>query len=264
MIYLPWKWHLGPKPVDIVLIDECQDLSAAVLDLALKCAKPDGGRLIFVGDRAQAIYGFAGADDQAFDRIVERTQATQLPLSICYRCLASHVELAKAIVPQIEARPDAPEGIVEHISEDDLIERLRGLRGLPGQALVVCRVTAPLIALCIRLIGQQINARVRGREIGEQLIELLEAVLDMPGARYEQFGDWLATYEQLQVERLRQRPAEDAEPLIQALTDRAAAVRVCYEAFGMPTAGALKEKMRALFSKEKPDVWLSTVHKAKG
>lgn len=261
MVYLPHRWGLLPKPVDFVLVDECQDLSAAVLDLAMKCAKPDEGRHIFVGDRAQAIYGFAGADDRSFDRIIERAHAKLLPLSICYRCPASHVRLAREIVDTIEPRPDAPEGVVASLKEDEMIERLRELA---GQAMVICRLTAPLVSLCIKLIGKQINAKVRGREIGEQLVEIVEAVGELPGATYEKFGEWLAIYEQLQVERLRQRSESDAAPLVQALQDRVTAVQVCYEAFAMPTAADLKAKMRSLFAKERPDVWLSTIHKSKG
>ena len=40
------------------------------------------GRLLFVGDRRQSIYSFAGADPRSMERIGERTEAERLPLSI--------------------------------------------------------------------------------------------------------------------------------------------------------------------------------------
>src|SRR5690606_15419074 len=107
MIYLPLQWNLQPPQVSCLLVDECQDLNAMQLELALRMRAPSG-RMLFVGDASQAIYGFAGASADSFWRIKEITGATELPLSICYRCPSSHLDLARSIVPQIEARPDAP------------------------------------------------------------------------------------------------------------------------------------------------------------
>ena len=50
---------------NFVFIDECQDLNACQRSLMLKAVKPNGGRFIAVGDPAQAIYGFAGADSDS-------------------------------------------------------------------------------------------------------------------------------------------------------------------------------------------------------
>lgn len=42
-----------------------------------------------VTHNCQAIMGFSGADSESFDRIIRRTNAVELPLSICYRCPVS-------------------------------------------------------------------------------------------------------------------------------------------------------------------------------
>jgi DNA helicase-2/ATP-dependent DNA helicase PcrA len=73
-----------------------------------------------VGDPKQAIYGFAGADCRSVEKIKARTQATELPLSICYRCPISHLDKAREIVPQIEARPGAPAGVIAEIPYDEV------------------------------------------------------------------------------------------------------------------------------------------------
>ena len=69
-----------------------------------------------------SIFGFAGADNRSYQKIVERTQATELPLSLCYRCPKSHLELVNRIYPEIpiESTLDAAPGILECIAQGDL------------------------------------------------------------------------------------------------------------------------------------------------
>jgi superfamily I DNA/RNA helicase len=78
------------------MIDEAQDLNRAQLELVLRAVAP-GGRTLAVGDAGQAIYQWSGADARSMANITARTGACQLPLSICYRCPASHVALAATI-----------------------------------------------------------------------------------------------------------------------------------------------------------------------
>lgn len=255
MVYLPHRWQLQPPQLAWVFVDEAQDLNAAQLDLVLKCRAP-GGRMLFVGDPQQAIYGFAGADSESFWKIKERTNAALLPLSICYRCPSSHLDLARAIVPQIEARPGAPAGIVEHITENQLTDQVT-----EGD-MVLCRLTAPLVKLCIRFIERRISARVRGRDIGKQLTDIVRAVETMPGYRYDQFSAWLSSYESAQVGKLAQR--EGTESQIESIQDRVEAVRVSYQAFSAGNTEELCRQIEELFSDERPAVLLSTVHRAKG
>ena len=82
MVWLPHVLSLAPRKVDWVFVDEAQDLNRAQLELVMK-ARANGGRMLFVGDKRQAIYGFTGADTQSIPNIIDRTQATVLPLSIC-------------------------------------------------------------------------------------------------------------------------------------------------------------------------------------
>jgi len=119
MLYLPYALRIAPQRFSTVLVDEAQDLSAAQLALVIAA----GERIIAVGDPAQAIQGFAGADNRSFANLVERTDAVELPLSVCYRCPTSHLMLAQSIVPHIEAREDAPAGRILRIGKEE-----------PGQA----------------------------------------------------------------------------------------------------------------------------------
>jgi len=256
MLYLPHVWGLQPPQVAQVYIDEAQDLSAAQLALTLKCRAP-GGRILACGDAHQAIMGFAGADNDSFWNIQHATNAMLLPLSICYRCPTSHLALAQEIVPDIEARPDAPEGIVGVISEKRLAQEVR------GGDLILCRVTAPLVALCIRLIGQRVPARVRGRDIGKGISKLIKQV--QAHHTYHSYADLLATldtYEDEQTAILLRRKGGAAR--VAALHDRLEALRICYEQFPARDADALRAQIEELFSDKDQLVTLSTVHRAKG
>jgi superfamily I DNA/RNA helicase len=256
MLYLPYLWELTPSQASMVYLDEAQDLSAAQLALALKCRAP-GGRLLAVGDEHQAIYGFAGADNDSFWNIQRATGATLLPLSICYRCPTSHLTLAQEIVPDIEPRPDAPEGVVGIISEDKLASVLQ------GGDLILCRVTAPLVRQCIKLIGQRVPARVRGRDIGKGISDLIRQLQAHP--TYTSYTDLLATmeaYEAEQVVILSRR--KNGASRIASLRDRLEALRICYEQFPARDAESLRAQINDLFSDSKQLITLSTVHRAKG
>lgn len=255
MIYLPAIWRLQPPQYDFVFVDECQDLNAAQLDLALKC-RATGGRMLFVGDSRQAIYGFAGADAASFRNIAQRTNATQLPLSICYRCPASHITLAQEIVSAIESRPNAPQGEILTIGPDDLAMHVR-----EGD-MVLCRMTAPLVSLCINFIQRQIPALVRGKDIGKQLTGIVDAVAKLRNFTFPEFGAFLDLYADMQQKKLRNR--DDNEDRLESLRDQVEAVRACFLGFQATTARDLSQQIADLFSDEDSAVLLSTVHRAKG
>ena len=68
-IYLPKALNLSSKKkYGFVFVDECQDLSKAQLYVVKQYLREDG-RLLAVGDPYQAIYGFAGADCESFERV---------------------------------------------------------------------------------------------------------------------------------------------------------------------------------------------------
>lgn len=256
MLYLPHVWHLPVRwHVDWVFVDEAQDLNAAQLALALKC-RAQGGRMLFVGDRHQAIYGFSGADNNAFDYIKKTTQATEFPLSICYRCPTSHIVLAKELVPEIEAKPDAEVGVLANVEPAHLPKLVQ-----KGD-LMLCRKTVPLVNLCIKLMRHRIFARVKGRDIGARLTQVVQEITHLSGYTWARFGHFLKAYEDRQREKIGQ--FENAASELIALDDRIAAVRVCYEMFEAKDAAQLCLKIEEIFNDGQPDVLLSTVHRTKG
>lgn len=266
-IWLPVKWELGQerwfKPYRFVLVDECQDLNATQLELSLMLAGSEG-RILAVGDPRQAIMGFAGADNRSYQKIVERLQAKELPLSICYRCPKSHIALVKRNFPQIpiEVNETAGEGLIESIVETDLWNPEKKGRLIEGD-MVISRKTAPLVSLCIRLIARGIAATVKGKAIGEQIKGDLEEIGKMPGFSYKNFNDAISAYREAKIQRY--QGLDNEEQLTEALNDKLEALTTIYKSQPQATCiQHLADYIDSLFSDGHSPITLSTCHRAKG
>ncbi|MGL5835525.1 MAG: UvrD-helicase domain-containing protein [Waterburya sp.] len=267
MVWLPVEWSLNEKSwfktYQWVLVDECQDLNAAQLELSLMLAG-NNGRMLYVGDPRQAIFGFAGADNRSYQKIVERTQATELPLSLCYRCPKSHLDLVNRIYPEIpiESTQGAAPGIIECIEKTALWDEEHPSHLVIGD-MVLSRKTAPLVSLCIRLIGQGIAATVKGKDIGKQIKSELEAIADITGFQYEEFNVFVEQYREFKFQTYEN--LDNAEQLKENLSDKLNALSTIYSSQPNATCVAhLCTYIDDLFSDDESPITLSTCHRAKG
>lgn len=164
MIYWPANYdHFKLEKYDFIFVDECQDLNKTQHKLIEKLSHSNT-RFIAVGDRNQAIYGFAGADTESFDNLVNMPNTITLPLSVNYRCGSNIINLAKNFVNQIEAHESTGEGILnQNASINEVID---------GDMLL-CRNAAPLVKLCLELLHKNKKAYVKGADIGEDLNRLI-------------------------------------------------------------------------------------------
>lgn len=154
--FAAWKF-------DYMICDECQDLNAAQRGTFMQCLAP-GGRFIAVGDERQAIYGFAGADADSFQKLLHMPHTAKLPLSINYRCDKSILRLAQQIVPQIQWRPDAEEGTIDNNAK---------LSDVRDGDMVLCRVSAPLVSACMAFLAKGRKAYIKGADIGKNLANMI-------------------------------------------------------------------------------------------
>lgn len=160
---------------DYVIMDEAQDTNPARRALAFAMLKPKWGRFLAVGDDRQAIYGFTGADSDSLEIIRRETNAEVLPLTETRRCPKAVVAMAKILVPDFVALPEAPEGVVRRVDYED---RGHGNKiWFVGESLgkgdaILCRNTKPLISEAYTLIRNGIGCMVEGRDIGNGLITL--------------------------------------------------------------------------------------------
>jgi DNA helicase II / ATP-dependent DNA helicase PcrA len=163
---------------DAVLVDEYQDVNAVQADIVrLLC--PDGQGLTCVGDDAQAIYAFRGADPEHLRALAEHfPDLTVVRLAANYRSKEAVLRLANVV------RPQSP----------GLELALRGQRGA-GSApqLVRCHDEATQAReICARVLA----AHEAGTELRDQAVlmraaghsDLLEVELSVRGIPFVKYG----------------------------------------------------------------------------
>jgi DNA helicase II / ATP-dependent DNA helicase PcrA len=258
MIWLPAFLGLKSGPqLDWVFVDEAQDLNAAQMELIRMISTR--GRVCFVGDPAQAIYAFRGADSNAMAALADsikamgRTVAT-FPLTQTRRCPKAIVKAANEFVPDFEALPDAPEGVIQTAS----------LAAVPGD-MVVCRLNAPLIAPAYALLRAGVPVKVQGRDIGAGLTALVKRLkatsIDDLFSRLDSFQ----AKEQIALGRKYGAKPSKLEAAILALNDKVETIREL--AAGQTSVAGLLEAITRLFGEVASAngvVLLSTIHRAKG
>lgn len=255
LLYLVVLWKLRLWQNDVVICDEAQDTNPvrrAMLRLALKPT----GRLYAVGDPKQSIYGFTGASTDAMDLIAREFNTKELPLMVSYRCATAVVERAQTWVPYIEAAPTADEG---EVLDDVPLHEALALLG-PKDA-ILCRQTKPLVSLAYGLIARGRACRIMGKEIGQGLVNLVEA---QRARGIKGLVTKLETWKRKQMARF---IAKGDERRAEGVADRVDCLLVIIEALpeGERTIPALVARITALFDDNDTGVLtLATAHKSKG
>jgi DNA helicase-2/ATP-dependent DNA helicase PcrA len=263
MIYAPLFKKVKFFKYDWVLVDEAQDTNATRRLLALAILKP-GGRLVAVGDKHQAIYGFTGADSNALDLISQATNAKQLPLTTTYRCPKAIVAYAQQWVSHIQCADSAPEGLVEHAQVDQLSKIAH-----PGDA-VLCRFNAPLVKYVYAFIADGIPALVQGSDIASGLHALARRWKKI--STYTRLSEKLEEYRERETTKFR---AKEQEAKAAAIEDKVAClVTIINRAMKIDAnpANVVERvciEIDTIFAKDdngnhKDVVLFSSIHKAKG
>lgn len=254
MIFLPAYYKLKCKTYDWVFVDECQDLNRCQQEMLQMMVKPRTGRFIAVGDPRQAIYGFAGADAESFRSLMNIPNTTTLPLSVNYRCGSVIIDLAKEIVPQLEAHENAHTGSID----------LKGSwKNVNDGDFVLCRNVKPLIKLCMEFLISGKKATVRGRDIGANLINMLQR---SKKTRIDEAIKKIYIDLDKQIEKAVSRGKTDQEvrnsSAIRSTIDRIEALEIL--SGDLVLVSDLIKKIDSLFSDTKSGIVLSTIHKSKG
>jgi superfamily I DNA/RNA helicase len=252
MIFLPVRMKWVRPQFDMVLVDECQDMNATQIILARGVCKANG-RIIVVGDPHQAIYAFRGADSGSMGRLEKELGATRLGLTTTYRCPKKIVDIAQKIVPDFQAAPEAPEGIVRHLSSDKVCDE-----AAPGD-FILSRKNAPLAAFCLTLLRMGKRAVIRGRDIGRSLVRIVEK---MEATTIVELIDNLGEWETATVNNLVAEDTDEAK--IELVQDQAATIRNLCE--GLVHVAELKDRLSNLFSENNvaSSIVCSSIHKSKG
>lgn len=261
MVYLPVIQGLVTKKYQTLVVDEFQDMGRAQQELCLLA----GWRLILIGDPHQAIYGFAGADQDAFDRLERWLGMTQrgvkvLPLNMTRRCSKAVTREANKFVSSLTHLPEAKEGEVINTSKERFYEETlpiltKDYKGGSMKSLdfmVICPTNAPLISLMFKLKKGGINSYVHGKDITAGMVSFVD--------KFDTLKE-LSLAVQDKLEKLygkkRSRSVETQIDTTQALED------ICKEC---TSKDQVLSSIKNGFSDEPRNGWLklSSIHKAKG
>jgi len=253
MLYIAVREGISLPKFDNVFVDEAQDTNAIQRAIIRKIMKPHS-RLLAVGDPAQAIYGFRGADSNSMQLIADEFGCVELPLTVSYRCPTSVVTYVRKWVSHIEAAPNALAGEVK-----DIGQKWNASTFTNGD-LVVCRTTKPLVTLVYQLIRLRVPAVIMGREIGAGLIAMIKR-LNGKGidGLTEKLFQWSAREHEKAIAKKQDSKAE-------SIVDKRDCILALIDALdeNSRTVPALCCLIESLFSDTAAAVTLATIHKAKG
>lgn len=249
MVWLPQKLELEmPSGYDHVIVDECQDTNRVQQYIAQRVAD----RVTVVGDRWQSIYRFRGADVDSMERLSGSLNAKQLPLSYTRRCPKAVVALAQKLGVNIHALDEAPEGKVN--------VRAYGVdRQAQTGDMVLCRVNAPLIEKAYALISAGVPAHIKGREIGEGVVKLIQRTDEPTVPRMLKAAEQQTLRD---VERYLLMPDDRGAGRAAAARDKLMCLIAASEGCGTPAE--VEAKLNRMFDESQGGVVLGTVHKLKG
>lgn len=252
MIYQPFvDKTIRHQKFDYVFCDESQDFSLAQQEI-IKGALNRKGRLITVGDAQQAIYGFAGADTDSYNKLAELNGYSRaMPLSVCYRCARSIVIEAQEIVPQIEYAPDAEMGVVAWGSLTDID------RG----DWVLCRNLKPLVQTYLWLMKNKIKAKIKGKDIGEGIIAL---IIKTGAKTLSGLGHLLDAEKTKLFKKLKDRGVKHplSHPKVELFEQRREVIECLI--MEVDSVKGLIKLIENIFTDDVKGIMLSTIHKAKG
>ncbi len=224
------------------------------------------GSQLYVADGIlthNSIYAYAGADPLGMERLAESIGATNLPLSVSFRCPASHVQLAHRANTFIESAEGAKIGVIEHLSAEEL--------SYQSGDVVLSRLNSPLIQTALKLLARGISVNIRGRDLATRLEAAAQDTF--PEAFTSgTINDQVKLHYDKKAKPFTARAKEgdrEAKKVLTDLKDICSCLRLLAERAvtlsPKPTATVhdLSALLRSLY-RDDADVLFSTVHRAKG
>lgn len=202
----------------LVVLDEVQDFSPNAFCFVTNCLVSPSHQVLMIGDPSrQALMQFAGASVELFNIMSDYFGCVRMELDENRRCAKAIVNAAP-YKGNMVALEDAPEGVVESMSEADVIASI--CDGMHPHDAVLSETNAPILKLGIKLITSGVPVRMRtnklesllfryaykhivnrNMKVGEMSIalrdELAERVED--GGNVSEFADFIKCIEALEV-----------------------------------------------------------------
>lgn len=252
MIDIPYVYGYKTQPFDYILVDESQDLNIAQMEIIFNQSTINT-RVMFVGDRNQAIYEWRGSDSNSMDNIANLFDCALFPLPVTYRNSKAIVKHINEKLPYIEhiARDNAHEGIEpKNITLDDFYKLVK-----PAD-MVISRTNAQMIKPVWQLIRQGIKATIAGKEIGQDLIKLILKF------KHNSIEQTITALEDHSIEKVNKLNASGKFSTAEMVKDKiSTAIQILTEFNSLENAIDFIEKV---FSDNNTGIVFATIHKAKG
>jgi DNA helicase-2/ATP-dependent DNA helicase PcrA len=253
MIWFISKFNLDMPTYAFVMVDEAQDCNPARIDVLRRLLSPDT-RMVAVGDENQTIFQYCGACNDSMEQLAVMMNAVRFPLTVSYRCARSIVAEAQKYTSRIEADPNSPEGTVEIVSTERMLEDAG-----PGD-FIISRVNAPLVKLCLALLMKGKPCNIQGRDMANSFLYMikLSKATDVVG-----FQAYITKWANEQYERIAKRNGDATH-----IQDRVACIDVLCQ--GTNSLTTVKSNIKALFAesdKKNPGddkIICTSAHRAKG
>jgi hypothetical protein len=187
------------------------------------------------------------------DRLRDEWNMTELPLDVSYRCATSVIVEAQKIVGEatIKAKPGADAGEVRDMTMEQMLTEVT------EHDMILCRINAPLVPACLKLIKAGKTARIRGRDVGAMLSALVRR---SKKATIPELIAWTIDWRDDRMDKARK--ARKSDSAIQAIEDQADTLVAIAEECSK--VAEVLSKLSEIFDDKKIGITLSTVHKAKG
>ena len=180
------RWN--PDGYKVVLMDEVQDFNECQLIMAQKL-KEAGCRVIGVGDPNQAMYGFRGANAQAFEKlkgIIGSGESQALPIN--FRSGGNIIDWVKnnthvqnlQTAPHLEGQgkvyadggTNPPVGYEEFI--DSVSDEFKSNRQTSESTAIICRTNAPLAHAALHFLKNDVDFQIVGKDLSRDLVEIIK------------------------------------------------------------------------------------------
>ena len=272
-IYLPVCFNGQFPRYPLLMGDEVQDWSVMNRVMAQRTCS---GRFILVGDPAQAIYQFRGADAGSMQRLrALRPSWINLPLSVTFRCPKVVVDRQQKHVPGFQAHQTNAIGqVLKHNRyQNDLIKAKESVGPLSwnwkwveqaagtGTLAILSRNNAPLLQIAFKLLRENIPVTMLGRDIGKTLVALSKKVLPDDDMRAPDCAAAVNQWRDNQVAIAHANGQEDKEANAH---DQAECLLAVIEGARAKNAAAIRWYLKELFERSSGHVTISTIHRAKG
>lgn len=180
------RWN--PHGYKVVLMDEVQDFNECQLIMAQKLREA-GCRVIGVGDPNQAMYGFRGANAQAFSKlkdIIGSGQSQALPIN--FRSGGNIIDWVKnnTHVKNLQAAPHllgkgavyADGGTNPPVNYNDFLNSVTNEfqenRKTKEATAIICRTNSPLGHAALHFLKNNVEFQIVGKDLSRDLVDLIK------------------------------------------------------------------------------------------